>query len=733
VLAFASRHRTFVTAFAAAAVAQLCALIYYRAWVFHLDVPIDLTGDSLQKLQLVTAAVRDGWILHSSRIGLPGQGQHLDFPRYDSLNYAVIKVLAWCIGNGPAAANLYFLAGYGLIALTACWVLVRLGIAYSWSFVGGVAYAWLPYHQLRGFHHFTNSAYFFVPLSIWFVRSAWYPPPSATTYGWRRWAAWAVFGVALELQNPYYAIFFVVLSCSVAALLGAARGFRVSRTALIRTIFVVFVVALTFAVEQLPRWVFEAAHGKNVLAVVRPLNGPSEYALNIADLVNPSPDHPVPWLANFTQWAAGVRGIKTNERVVSTLPLIGLIGLVIGPLALLRRSKRLQPGNEAARLKQWAGALILVALAWCHEGAICTLMAECGIGLVRAWNRMSTYIAFAAIVAAVAFLDEVTARRSQRMRRWLAGGAFVLVMAEQLLAQPRSTFAASAARWDEAKRLTSELTEDGRLHRAFILPFIEYPEAGKIGTINDYDHFLLVVASDKMAISYGSMRGRGAHYFSSAAAQLHGAELPAFLREAGFDLLIVDTFSTATSDLRRELATVLGEPIAKTSRFLAYRIAPARAEAPTEATWRAYSLGDVINFRDVASRRFLELNFSVYEPEGTWSEGRLAALRMSTASLPNSLVLNVQGDLFEDPKRAQHVRVVFDGQPICVLDRSQSIEGVGHHWACPFSPTVASRAATTHEIRFEVARPVSPHMLKQSADPRLLGLRLVTLQLDAAE
>jgi hypothetical protein len=102
-------------------VSLAAALVHYRAWLLHLQVPLDATGDALQKLQLAVAATRHGWILHNPSIGLPDGGQHFDFPRFDSLNYLAIKLLTGAVGNTVVAANLYYLASFPAIAMKASW------------------------------------------------------------------------------------------------------------------------------------------------------------------------------------------------------------------------------------------------------------------------------------------------------------------------------------------------------------------------------------------------------------------------------------------------------------------------------------------------------------------------------------------------------------------------------------------------------------------------------------
>jgi phosphoglycerol transferase len=728
-----AQRQTLWTCLGASTVSLIAALIYYRQWLLHLGVPFELTDDAVQKLELATATVRDGWFLRMPEIGLPGVGQHLDFPRYDSLNYFAIKLLAAFGSGAVVATNVYFLLGYPLVALTAGFVLRALEVDALWSFVGAIAYAWLPYHQLRGFHHFTNAAYFFVPFVFLFLRRIWYAPDSTRRWSARSWLMWLLFGALLELQNPYYAVFTGVLLVTTGVALGLLRGLRTSALPLGRTAILITVIIATFAFEQLPRWAFEHEHGKNVLAVVRPPRGVSEFALSLVDLVNPSPDHPLHFLAKWTQAAADIRGYKHNERVVATLPFIGLFGLAVAEIRLVIRAWGLHAGDQRQRLQQWAGGLILLSLLWCHEGGLATLISETGFGLVRGWNRMSIFIAFACVLAAVSWFDGRALFWKRGTRIAAAVLVTTLVLAEQLFALPRSTFAATAERWNEARKITGDIAADGRLHRLFVVPYLDYPEVGKIGDVQDYDHFVLNIASDKAALSYGSMRGRGASYFSSGANGLHGADLVSYLKQASFDTIVIDTFAPDTTPLQLELAHALGTPVARTRRYLAYRIASPAPHDPPEAAWRGYDLGTVLNFKDIAARRYLELNFSTFEADGTWTIGPLAAVRLSTPPLPKTLVLELQGNIYEDPQKPQRIQLFFDGEPICSLTPASASLSITERFRCRFTQTASDMNAGTHELRFQIEHPVSPQMLKAGPDPRLLGLRIVSLELTSGD
>jgi phosphoglycerol transferase len=708
----------------AAVLSLLLALFYYRAWVLHLGIPLDLSDDSLDKLQKVVGSVRNGWFLYDSTIGLPGGGQRIDFPRYDSLNFAAIKAIAWLVGDPVVATNLFVLGGFGAVAATACWAFERFGIRAVWAVAGGVLYAWLPYHQLRGFAHFTNGFYALVPLALWLLWATWHAPSERKP----GWLVTVTIAALLVLQNPYYGLFFVVIAATYAAVAILVRGVRASRLPLQRTAVVLGVVGITFVLEQTPRLLFEQDHGPNVLALVRLPLGPSEFALSLTDMVNPSPDHPIRRLGEFTQNAAGAIVGRSTERSTATLPWFGFLGLFIATASSLRLVRFESTVEPILPLLSWTAATAFIAILWAHQGALCTVLAELGLVSVRGWNRMSVWIAFCGYAAATAWSDI----RTRSWPRWASGLAIgiisVVLIGERMMARPRADFSEVALRFQDAREFARTLAGDGR-RRAFIVPYLPYPETGERSGVQDYAHFILPIVEPRLAISYGSMRGRGSYYFAEAANGLSGRPLVEYLGLGGFDAVIVDRRATAAPAMSRDFEEKLGPARAMSRQFIGYAL-PGRGSRPVSScTWRNYELRTLLDFsNDPTSRRFLDLNFSEFEIGGTWTLSKLANLRFCIPdALPGRLVLEISGILYEPRPALQNVGVFFDDQPVCMLTQATAQGRDPANWRCEFSPPRARSAE--HELRLVVGYPWRPVDFGEPGDARELGFRLASLRI----
>ena len=100
---------------------------------------------------------------NGSRAGI--QELH-DFPIVDHLHFAALWLLGQAWPNPFAVYNLYYLLTYPLTVLTTMAVLRHFGLSIPAAGTGGLLYAFLPYHYLRGVGHYFLAAYYIIPLTL---------------------------------------------------------------------------------------------------------------------------------------------------------------------------------------------------------------------------------------------------------------------------------------------------------------------------------------------------------------------------------------------------------------------------------------------------------------------------------------------------------------------------------------------------------------------------------------
>src|SRR5262249_31522185 len=131
-----------------------------------ITAPFYYDEDALLILPMVKATLERGSHWRNERMGYPGVQELHDFPVVDHLHFALIWLLGRAFSNAVVVFNLYYLLTYPLTTLAAMYTFRRLGLTLPAAALGGLLYAFLPYHYMRGENHYFLSAYWLVPLSM---------------------------------------------------------------------------------------------------------------------------------------------------------------------------------------------------------------------------------------------------------------------------------------------------------------------------------------------------------------------------------------------------------------------------------------------------------------------------------------------------------------------------------------------------------------------------------------
>lgn len=238
-----------------------------------------------------------------------------------------------------------------------------------------------------------------------------------------------------------------------------------------------------------------------------------------------------------------------------------------------RWSSSASPGRRVApALDGQAGTAALVALFFAWAGGLATLLGAV-YPQIRAWNRLSIFIGFFALLGVGLLLDRGLARLGSRL---LAGIAVCLVLVIGILDQTNGAsiprYGTVAAEWRNddgfVRAIDARLPEGASVLQ---LPYVPFPETPPLNGMVDYDELRGYLHSDDLRWSYGALRGR-----DDPNAALGAEPVPALVRDAaaaGFAGIYVDRFGYAdkAAALEGELATAIGtKPLVSENGRLAF-------------------------------------------------------------------------------------------------------------------------------------------------------------------
>lgn len=587
---------------AVAAVATIVTVVHHQLWRARPGVSWHYGGDGMFHEALVANVLDGGWYYDNSRLGFP-YGQDLTaYPIGDHLTMAGIRVLGVFADSSSVVTNLLYFATYPLVAVTAFLAARWLGLRRPTAAAVAILYAFTPFHLDREAGHLFFSVHPFVPLGVAVLARQLAAPLVAPTS--RRWrpgtgALVAVAVVAaLALTGVYNSIFFLLLAAAVVAV--QALGGRAARPALVGTVLIAVAGAAVTAVALAPA-VLRDDGGAGV--VERSYADSERYGLRIDRLVLPQIEHRIERLRG------PIERIDTSNEVsgadtTSALGLVAAAGFVGAFVHLVRRcvDRRHEPGTGGGDPAETSGdtgpttdpaaitsiptALALLVAAATAIGTVAGvggLLAALGSAQIRAWNRISIFIAFAALVlVGLAFdrwLDRDPSVRGRNLRLAALAVAVTIGLADQLPVVDTAARDVEVRAWQRDRGFFAAMEAALEPGAAVLtLPAVPFPEHPSIGVMRDYDHLRAYLHTDGLRFSYGASKA-SVPLWDLALTGRPAREVVAGAVVAGFDAIYANT-AGYVYDARPldDLRSVLG-PADVTSddgALLAWDLAPIR-------------------------------------------------------------------------------------------------------------------------------------------------------------
>jgi hypothetical protein len=555
-----------------------------------LRAPFYYDLDSLLILPMVKSTLERGFGGHwrTDRLGAPEHLEMHDFPVIDHLHFFLIWLLGKVLTNVIVVYNLYYLLTYPLTALSAMIVFRHLRLSLPAAAVGGLLYAFLPYHYHRWENHYFLSAYWLVPLSLMpaldIARGVFpfFRRTGDRSYALHLWS-WAslgtvVLGAATASAGAYYAFF----TCAYTAFSGlyGVLVFRCWQPGVSAVVFAGVIMAAGF-LNHLPSFVHEARYGRNPITDRFPEES-DLYGLKIAHLVLPIEDHNLTYFARL-KWFynSAIRPLE-NENRSASLGIVGTVGLIGLLISLLLPDRRGWPYTPLAAMALFGILLGCIG----GFGSIFNLLFTANI---RGYNRISVFISFFCLCAVLWPLDRyLTGRRwpipalsiayivfppllvtlllrrsptwqaridgfQARLRErkvsgtWFVWGSLALI--GFLDETPYSWFKPGiihtldeqAHRFQSDSRFFSRIEEIMPAGAAiFCMPYISYPESPPLHKLAAYDHVRGYIHTDTLRWSFAAMKGREVDAWINEVSFRGPEELLNRIVYRGFEGLLVD-------------------------------------------------------------------------------------------------------------------------------------------------------------------------------------------------
>jgi phosphoglycerol transferase len=541
----------------------------FRVALYH-----SLDGDNTFVLLLVKSTIEYGWYFTNPRLGAPGTMDLHDFPMLDTLHFLTIKGMGSFTADPALILNLYYLGGYLLALATSLFVLRHFEVSRPVSAATSILFAFQPYHFWRGPWHLFLAAYQMVPLavmvSIWICRGA--PFIVRTSVDGKRTLRPTAKGIAavgilavVSMTGIYYAFFTGILlaASSLRAYFRRPSTARILGLGLLCTAFAASALA-----QAAPYVAYRRSHGKNPVIV----RSPSEvryYSLDLFYLLRPGLGHRVPLLRGTETYQIDEEKGPLRERLLNiqearlgSIGILGALGYLTLTVSLLGVGSALvakyRPLGELALLNAVATMSAL-------SGGFGTIVASLAFPEIRAYNRISIFIAFLSLFALALLADRLKERLNfSRLGRVTILLGLVVITIAGLYDQAPAMIAPDhhKDRAIDASDKVFVAKVEAALPAAsqiFQLPFNIFPEGPIQNDLGGYAQLRPSLYSRTLRWSFGAMKGREASEWSRKTSALPVRSMLAELRRKGFAGVIVHR--AGYKDLGRSLEASLQDEL----------------------------------------------------------------------------------------------------------------------------------------------------------------------------
>ena len=559
----------------------------YGLPVSELNIPIrDIyaPGDGRLTLAVFKMVVAEEWssliVPFTPHLNAPFVYDSYDFPQPFFAEFLYIKLLSIFSTDSVVVFNLYYLSTYFLNAFTMYWVLRRFRVYVLLAIAGSLIFTFLPYHYWRLPHTF-YAGYFFIPLWIYYLLLLTNKKPlffkkkvgeSKYSFDWSKRNIIIILVLLISSTwNFYYTFFF---SFFMGFTLLSNFIYRNSKHHILSTLIFISLAIAPFAANMIPYKAYEIENGKNFQVGGRVAVESETLGLTIATLILPSIDHQIK-RADELGRSYHYRSHIFNESNDGTLGVFGAIGFCILMFVVFFHNKF---NRVLSRLAYFTLGAVLLSTA----GGFGTIFAFLVSPQIRAYNRISMFVAAMSLIALMLFINKYIGKN--KITKFLVAffiavfGLFDIINKEMSFEVNQKFKTEYLSDQGFIQQIESQFDSSNEKIMIAQFPFLNFPENPGGVLMGNYEQFQGYIHSDNLYWSFGSMKGREADTWWKDFHKKSIEEQVRVLEEAGFSGIMINRNGHIDNaeNIESSLIQLLGsKPMVSENKILSfYRLSP---------------------------------------------------------------------------------------------------------------------------------------------------------------
>lgn len=611
-------------------------LAYILLDIRHSDLQVPLGyighGDDIFVSYVVKTIGDFGSLYQNHSVGMPIGGNLYDFPFYgDSLHLLMLKILVMISGSYGMAINIFYLSLFPVTTLISYYCMRALKINPYLSVLGSLVFAFLPYRFLRATMHLFLSAYTLIPVGIliliWFYSEEEFFVINKSFFKRPKNLITLISLILTGISGMYYSFFlcFLIVVVMIARIL---KGHNIMLT-LKKGAAIIVSITLTIACFLLPVVFQTQKLGANIEKPTRSYIEAEIYGMKITQLYLPNNTNGIKLLEKLHQRYAGAPLPNEGSEY---LGIIGCIGFTILILLLFHKSNKSDKYSmQLEILKQMNIATILLATI----GGFGSIFALIVSPQIRAYNRISVYIAYMSILAVCIILNKsMTKWKYKKLTYTVLGVIFLVSVIEQKANVPNHAFTQALYYSDKefVQHIENNVSEKAMI---FQLPYFKFPENPPQNNMHDYSLFRGYLHSDRLRWSYGGYKGREADQWNRYITSLPLEDMIKNISLAGFEGIYINRYAYTETELlelehRLEDLLKVTPYISRNNELIFFNMKEYNKEVLNQ-----YSLQELIHIKEVITSTIPAFNEGFYGVEGNYESKWLWGNNTAIVNLKN--------------------------------------------------------------------------------------------------
>lgn len=529
--------------------------------------PLQMGKDATQVLYVFNQTKETGLVGYSTQTSYPYYAYSSDFPTSGIISKIMQLVFITIAGgNVVAALNFYYIAGYLLAAITAYWVLRRLGITKGIAGCTAILYSFLPAHFMRSIGHLGHGMYWPIPIFLYFCIN-YLKGMDGWSKGERGWVKkeniihlFAL--IFLGAQSVYFTYFSCFFVCMII-LYSVIR--KISRQKIKQMFIDLIVLVCSFLPVVIQYAVDVLRYGANSGVMERNSGDIERYGLKIGQLIMPISGHRISFLKELR--ALYDKLPLSTENAVASLGILFSVGFVILLIELIKEKHEDEERYACALMN--LGCILLATI-----GGLSSIIAIY-FTQIRCYNRISVYIAFCSAIAFAKYADSHLKKLKKLWGYWMFCALLLGIgIYDQTSPAYIPNYESAAEEWDSDEAFVEQIEEMEESGAAiYQMPYTPYPEGG-VYKMDSYDHAKGYIHSKDLMWSFGCYKGRDGHWWNEYLNTLSLDKQVQNIYLNDFDGIYVDSNAYKTEEFEKlyeELSNITGvKPIISENERLYY-------------------------------------------------------------------------------------------------------------------------------------------------------------------